>query len=171
VPAFLANLFAIALAAWLWGQIGHLRASRLRRGISRSLAVLVVLLATWWGTASIDAKPTWEDFDAGAFIERLGKEPMLLDFTADWCPSCKALEYTTLNDKRMSELRDKYKLRTIKVDLTRKGTLGEELLKALDSTSIPVIALFPKGEGARRPIVLRDLVTPAQLEEAADKAF
>ena len=171
IPAFLFNLFAVALAAWLWGQIGHLRASRLRRGVSRVLAVGVVLLATWWGSASLHAETSWENFEPESFIELLGKEPLLLEFTADWCPSCKALEHTTLNDKRMADLRSKYKLRTIKVDLTRNAEPGKELLRALDSTSIPVIALFPKGEGAKKPTVLRDLVTPSQLEEAAEKTF
>lgn len=171
IPAFLFNLFAVALAAWLWGQIGHLRASRLRRGISRVLAVGVVLLATWWGSASLRAETSWESFEPERFIELLGKEPLLLEFTADWCPSCKALEHTTLNDKRMASLRGKYKLRTIKVDLTRNAEPGKELLRALDSTSIPVIALFPKGEGAKKPTVLRDLVTPTQLEEAAERTF
>ncbi len=171
IPAFLFNLFAVALAAWLWGQIGHLRASRLRRGISRSLAVGVILLATWWGGASLQAETSWETFEPERFIELLGKEPLLLEFTADWCPSCKALEHTTLSEKRMSGLRSRYNMRTIRVDLTRDSKAGKELLKALDSTSIPVVALFPKGEGARRPLVLRDLITSKQLEEAAARIF
>ena len=171
IPAFLFNLFAVALAAWLWGQIGHLRASRLRRGLSRVLAMLVVLLATWWGSSAIQAETSWEAFEPDKFIGMVGKEPMLLEFTADWCPSCKALEHTTLSENRITALRQKYKIRTIKVDLTRDAEAGKELLRALDSTSIPVIALFPAGEGAKNPVVLRDLVTPKQLEEAAANVF
>lgn len=171
IPAFLFNLFAVALAAWLWGQIGHLRASRLRRGISRVLAVAVVVLAAWWGNASIHPDTSWEPFDPENFSAVLGKEPLLLEFTADWCPSCKALEHTTLTKKRMADLRKKYNVRTIRVDLTRDAAIGKELLKALNSTSIPVLALFPKGESAKQPLVLRDLVTPKQLKEAASRAF
>ena len=171
IPAFLFNLFAMALAAWLWGQIGHLRASRLRRGLSRVIAVAVVTLAAWWGSASIHPDTTWESFDPENFTASLGKEPLLLEFTADWCPSCKAIEHTTLTKKRMADLRKKYNVRTIKVDLTRDAGAGKELLKALNSTSIPVLALFPKGESARQPLVLRDLVTPKQLKEAASRAF
>lgn len=171
VPAFLFNLFAVAFACWLWGQIGHLRASRLRRFISRSVAITVVLLAAWWGSYSIQTDQSWEKFDPQTFSELLGKQPILLEFTADWCPSCKALEYTTLNKTRMADLRRRYNVRTIRVDLTRDDEAGKELLKALDSTSIPVLALFPIGENSRQPVVLRDLVTPAQLEEAASATF
>jgi thiol:disulfide interchange protein DsbD len=173
IPAFLFNLFAIAFAAWLWGQIGHLRASRPRRALARSVAALVVFLAVLGGGYSVQSDTAWESFDPQTFTEILGKEPVLLEFTADWCPSCKALEYTTLNKTRMADLRRRYNVRTIRVDLTRKNTfdVGAELLKALDSTSIPVLALFPAGENSRQPVVLRDLVTPAQLEEAAFATF
>ena len=171
IPPFLFNLFAVALASWLWGQIGHLRASNLRRGLSRVAAIAIVALAVWWGMASLNPDSTWEPFDPDTFAATLGKEPLLLEFTADWCPSCKAIEHTTLTKKRMADLRRKYNVRTIRVDLTRDAGAGKELLKALDSTSIPVVALFPKGESARQPLVLRDLVTPKQLKEAASRAF
>ena len=171
VPAFLFNMFAVALAAWLWGQIGHLGASTLRRSIARVLAVSVVSLTLWWGSTATQVDGTWETFEPDTFAELLGKEPLLLEFTADWCPSCKALEHTTLNKKRMASLRHKYNVRTIRVDITRDAEAGKELLKALGSGSIPVLALFPKGEGAKKPVVLRDLVTPSQLKEAASDVF
>jgi len=174
LPPFLFTLFSVAFACWLWGQIGHLRAGRLRRIITRVVAVSVVLLSVWWGSYAIRTDTTWEAFDPQTFAELLGKQPLLLEFTADWCPSCKVLEYTTLNKTRMADLRRRYNVRTIRVDLTRDegaGRYGKELLKALGSTSIPVLALFPAGEHARQPVVLRDLVTPAQLEEAAAATF
>lgn len=171
VPAFLFTLFAVALAAWLWGQIGHLGASRTRRAISRVAAVCVLLSAGWLAYVSINPDNTWEPFDPETFAETLGNEPLLLDFTADWCPSCKALEHTTLSKPRMDDLRRKYNVRTIRVDLTRDADAGNALLRALDSTSIPVLALFPKGDKAKQPVVLRDLVTPKQLEDAASATY
>jgi thiol:disulfide interchange protein DsbD len=138
------------------------------------LAVAVVLLSVWWGSYAIRTDTAWESFDPQIFAELLGKEPLLLEFTADWCPSCKVLEYTTLNETRMADLRRRYNVRTIRVDLTRDegaARYGKELLKALGSSSIPLLALFPVGENARQPVVLRDLITPAQLEEAAAATF
>jgi len=175
LPPFLFTLFAVAFACWLWGQVGHLRASPLRRFIARVTAVTVVVLAVWGGSYVIRTdNSAWEAFDPHTFTELLGKEALLLEFTADWCPSCKVLEYTTLNETRMADLRRRYNVRTIRVDLTRDegaGRYGKELLRALGSTSIPVLALFPVGENAHQPVVLRDLVTPAQLEGAAAATF
>jgi thiol:disulfide interchange protein DsbD len=171
VPAFLMNMFAIAFAAWLWGQIGHLGASTLRRCIARVLAALIVALALWWGKISLQTDVAWEPFDPVVFSEILGKDPLLVEFTADWCPSCKALEHTTLNETRMARLRERYKMRTIRVDMTRDAEIGKELLKSLGSGSIPVLALFPKGEASKKPLVLRDIITPSQLKEALSDMF
>ena len=62
-------------------------------------------------------------------------------------------------------------MRTIRVDLTRNDKAGQALLEALGSTSIPVLALFPQGEGAKQPVILRDIVTPRQLKNALRETF
>jgi thiol:disulfide interchange protein DsbD len=172
VAPFLYNLLAVAAAAWLWGSIGHLRAGRTRRYVARAAACCLLLVSVTWGLhAAAPPDRTWEKFNAERFLEDLGKYPMLLDFTADWCPSCKALEYATLSPGRMEDLRGRYNVRTIKVDLTRDAAAGNELLKALRGAGIPLLALFPAGEKAFRPVILRDLVTPGQLREAARVVF
>ncbi|MDR3175594.1 MAG: thioredoxin family protein [Desulfovibrio sp.] len=170
-PAFLVCLFALALAAWLWGQVGRPGAGRAGRIAARICALCVLALAVFFALGSGGRDQTWERFEPELFFSVLGKEPLLLDFTADWCPSCKAMEYTTLRKSRMEDLRNRYKVRTIKVDLTRDADAGRDLLKALQSASIPVLALFPKGEGARRPVLLRDIVTPGQLDAAAQSVY
>ena len=89
-----------------------------------------------------------------------------MEFTADWCPSCKVLERTVLTPERLDALADRYGLRLVRVDLTRPDPDGEALLRALGSVSIPVTAIFPRGFLAKSPLVLRDLYTIRQLEAA-----
>ena len=48
---------------------------------------------------------------------------------------------------------------------------GIRLLEALGSKSIPLTALFPAGEQASSPLVLRDVYTAGTLEDAMEKAF
>ncbi|WP_300686942.1 thioredoxin family protein, partial [uncultured Bilophila sp.] len=108
----------------------------------------------------------WEPFRPETFQSLLKKEPLLLDFTADWCPSCKFLEQTVLTPKRLRSLQERYGLRLIKVDLTRPDPEAQALLRALDSVSIPVTAIFPKGLLSNSPLVLRDLYTSGQLDQA-----
>ena len=59
----------------------------------------------------------------------------------------------------------------VRVDLTDPDAFAMRLLDALGSRSIPLTALFPAGEGARNPVVLRDVYTAGQLEDAAERAF
>jgi thiol:disulfide interchange protein DsbD len=110
----------------------------------------------------------WEPFSPEAFAQALGQESVLLEFTADWCPNCKALELTTLSSERLRAWRTRYDLRLIRVDMTRRDPQREALLRALGSISIPLTAVFPAGSDWRRPFVLRDLYAPAELEKVLD---
>lgn len=168
---YLIILVSIAFAAWLWGQIGSLHASTLRRVIARTTAVLVLGGSIYAAQGTLHKDMEWEPFSVALLTEILGKEPIMLEFTADWCPNCKVLEHTTLQKEYMNRLRERYKMRTIRVDLTRFDEQGFALLEELGSKSLPFIALFPAGENAHKPVVLRDIVTTRQLKDAMKTAF
>ena len=44
------------------------------------------------------------------FVSDLGNKPMLVEFTADWCPNCKFLESTVYTEKNMAALKKRYGL-------------------------------------------------------------
>lgn len=75
----------------------------------------------------------------------------MVEFTADWCPSCKFLEQTVLTPKRLHAITERYGLRLIKVDLTRPDPEAQALLRAIGSVSIPVTAHFPQGPPLKQP--------------------
>ena len=108
----------------------------------------------------------WESFTTETFFAALGHELILVQFTADWCPNCKALEMTTLNPARLRDWQQRHKVRLFKLDMTLPGPDQERLLRALNSISIPLTALFPAGDQARSPVILRDVYTPSRLEAA-----
>ena len=161
----LAALLVIGLAAWLWGRWGGLRASIRQKIFTGVIAALMVGGAVWWSVQPAPSAP-WQTFQADSFRSLLRKEPLLVEFTADWCPSCKFLEQTVLTPRTLTGLRERYGLRLIKVDLTRPDAEAQALLRAIGSVSIPVTAIFPAGDAAGSPIVLRDLYTAEQLENA-----
>ncbi|MEG1610931.1 MAG: thioredoxin family protein, partial [Bilophila sp.] len=97
----LVTLLVASLAAWIWGQWGGLRASGRQKAFTGGLAVLMVASAIWWSVQP-PAKPApWERFDPQTFRTALHTEPLLVEFTADWCPSCKVLERTVLTPARL----------------------------------------------------------------------
>lgn len=160
------TLLVAALAAWIWGQWGGLRASGRQKAFTGTLAVLMVASAIWWSVQPPAAVAPWQPFSVSSFRAVLAKQPLLVEFTADWCPSCKVLERTVLTPERLRSAIDRYGVRLIKVDLTRPSPEAQALLRSLGSVSIPVTAVFPQGDLSGSPIVLRDLYTPGQLEDA-----
>ncbi len=171
LPA-LAALWTTAAGAFLYGR-GALLAQSAARRLSMAVAALVVTGAglVFALAYTPPAEAQWEAYAPETFAARLGKENLVLDFTADWCPTCKVLERTVLTPARVTQWGERHKAVFMRVDLTRQTPPAMALLRALGSQSIPVVAFFPAGEKAAEPLVLRDLFTARQFEEALDRAF
>lgn len=167
----LSVLLVVALCAWLWGRYCGISAPPLRRRIV-GLACLGLLLASFmWVLRPVAPLPQWRDFSPQTFEAGLGKKPMLLEFTADWCPNCKFMEATVLTDERLRRLQARYNMELVRVDLTNANAYAVRLLEALGSKSIPLTALFPGGDMATAPLVLRDVYGSESLEQAMRDAF
>ncbi|WP_297229226.1 cytochrome c biogenesis protein CcdA [uncultured Desulfovibrio sp.] len=164
-------LLLVSLGAWLWGQFCGPTAPTLRRRLVGTLCLGILVAALVWVLRPVSPLPHWKDFSSKDFVAELGAKPLLLEFTADYCPNCKFLEATVLTDERLRSLRARYGMELVRVDLTNPDAFAMRLLDALGSRSIPLTALFPAGEGARSPVVLRDVYTANQLEDAAERAF
>ncbi len=111
-----------------------------------------------------NSKNLWTNFTNEFFHEQITNEIILLNFTADWCPTCKVIENTSLNDKNLQKLIEKHNVKLIKVDMTNQNNEHKELLKSLNSISIPLLAIFPTGIQAYSPIILRDIFTYNDIE-------
>ncbi|MFW5733607.1 MAG: protein-disulfide reductase DsbD family protein [Oceanidesulfovibrio sp.] len=166
----LVTLLVTGVGAWIWGQWTSLSDAPRRRLAIQALAVAVVVGGLVWSLAPRQ-DIQWPELELHEFREDLGEQAMMLDFTADWCPNCKALEATVLTDANVAAWQEEYGLRFYKVDLTLREPWEMELLESLGSKSIPVVAVIPAGAGVRTPLVLRDIFTTSQLEEALEETF
>ncbi len=171
LPKALVSLLLTAVAAWLWGQIGGPSAGPKRRFAARLAAAGLALFACFWPLRPDSADFAWQVYSEEQFRADFGNQAMLVDFTADWCPTCKVMEAATLTPERMADWQARYSLRAVRVDLTRDNPAGLTLLRRLGSASIPLVAIFPAGEKAKTPLVLRDVVTPGQMGEALENAL
>jgi thiol:disulfide interchange protein DsbD len=171
LPAHMAKTLAILLPALLALLI--LRLAKKIRKTPPILPVLIypALLAALLFFAALPAKRSaqWVDFDPASFEAQLSNTAMLVQFTADWCPNCKALEHTVLRDSNMAALAEKHSLTLVRADLTRPAPDAQNLLRSLGSISIPLTAIFPKGEQAYSPLILRDIYTLSQLKAALEQ--
>lgn len=164
-------LWLCGVLAWLWGRFAGFNASRTQRILVRLLCILCLAGALWWVQKPAAQPVAWQTFSVENFTKNVGKRPLLVDFTADWCPNCKVLEKTTLSSQTLRALAQAYGLVLIQVDMTEKNPAGEALLHALGSHSIPVVAIFPAGAEQKKPLVLRDIFSAKQLKEALHDAL
>lgn len=167
----LSVLLVVALCAWLWGRFCSLSAPPVRRRILGAAGCVLLCFAVVWVLRPVTPLPQWRDFTPEYFTANLGKKPLLLEFTADWCPNCKFLEATVLTGEHMRDWKARYGMELLRVDLTRPNAYAVRLLEMLGSKSIPLTALFPAGERAAQPLVLRDIYTAEDLERALAQAF
>jgi Thiol:disulfide interchange protein len=158
----LAPLWALTLGAWLWMRT-RTSAPTSRWSVRAASLALLVALVVWTTPSRIEIDP-WQSFDPVMLQQQIGNDLIFIDFTADWCPTCKVLEATVLTPENIIRWKREYDITFIKVDLTERNMEGESLLQALGSMSIPTAALFSPGENSASPLVLRDLYTQSQLE-------
>jgi suppressor for copper-sensitivity B len=94
---------------------------------------------------------------------------VLVDFSADWCASCKVLEATVLHTKPVEQAIAAAGVATMYADFTRYPPEIKNTIHALRSNGVPVIAIFP-GDRPYEPIVFRGGYTQSGLIAALEKA-
>lgn len=167
----LSVLLVVALCAWLWGRFCSVSAPPLRRRLVGAAGCLLLCASVVWVLRPAPPLAQWRDFSPETFTASLGERPMLLEFTADWCPNCKFLEATVLTGERLRTWQARYGMDLVRVDLTQPNAYAVRLLEMLGSKSIPLTALFPAGDAASAPLVLRDIYSAPMLDEALKTAF
>ena len=73
-------------------------------------------------------------------IVRSAGRPVMLDFYADWCVSCKEMEHLTFSDPRVSARLDRMLL--LQVDVTQNSPADRALLKSFNLFGPPGILFF-----------------------------
>ncbi|MFZ5831437.1 MAG: cytochrome c biogenesis protein CcdA [Planctomycetota bacterium] len=110
---------------------------------------------------------TRRDLDAHIAANRT----VLVEFTADWCLTCKGLEAYVLNTEGVQQRVQDNGVVTLKADWTNRDPEVTEMLVLLTGAKqVPTLAIFPAGR-PNEPIVFdRGGYTQQDLLEALDRA-
>ena len=168
-----ALLLGVGAACWLISRT-PLTAELGDRLQSWALAGAVVLLASIVSFGWLYAKDTpldWQPFSLAKLQQVAVDEgrTVLVDFSADWCITCKALEKTVLHTERVKQAIADSGAVTMYGDYTDYPPEIERTIRALKSNGVPVIAIFP-GDRPYEPIVFRDGYTAHGLITALKQA-
>ena len=187
-----AFLLTIGMSLWIVGRFATLGAGRLRSLITWVAALAIGLLgyvlfleslldvrSVIAGESSVLAGGRtgasegirWEPFSLAKLEEYLDAEDaVFLDFTAEWCLTCKVNEKTVLADDTVVEKLRSTQIITVKADWTNRNPDITRLLAKFGRSGVPLYVVFPKGR-PREPIVLPEVITPGIVIDALDRAF
>ncbi len=95
------------------------------------------------------------------------QKAVVLEFTAEWCLNCHALEQAVLHSPRIVDLLRQEQVVPIKVDLTGNNTEGNQKLVDIGNRTIPLIVVYDRQGGE---VFRSDAYTVDQLAKAIQKA-
>lgn len=183
-----AFLLCLGVSCWLVGRFATLTATRTRSVITWGAAILIAAGGYWFFLENVlDVRHAlagppstagttggegirWEPFSLSTLEAKLQeRNPVFLDFTAEWCLTCKVNERTVLADREVVRKLRTEGLVTMKADWTNRNPDITRLLQKFGRSGVPLYVLFPAGRPTQ-PIVLPEVITPGIVIEAIDKA-
>lgn len=161
MAVLLLALLTAGLASWVYGHWGTSMTSRTRRlGSGAALLVMLSAGALAYQASQIDrSADRWQSYSP-ELVDRLVAEgqPVFLDFTADWCTSCKANELVTLSRADVQAAFESRGVALVKGDWTKKDPVITAALAKFGRAGVPLYVLYP-GDG-QEPIVLPEVLFP-----------
>lgn len=182
-------LIAISFATWLVNSFTSLRSKPSTIYGMWGMALLVVAMSFYLCYASqpgygliaqqqklLDNLPEsasaiqWRPYkEADLNSAVAGNKTVMLDFTADWCLTCKVNERTVLQSAPVIDKLKALKVVTMKVDWTTQDPVITKLLNKFNRSGVPLYVIFP-AKNATAPIVLPEVITPDLVVEKLNEA-
>ena len=177
-----AFLLCLALGAWLLGSWVDLRSSG-RQRLAAWTAALVIAIAGYFiflrpllvqsvggqavaSTADVD----WEAFEVERVEAHIAAgRTVFIDFTAEWCWTCKVNERTVLADADLRARFEELDVALVKADWTSRNPEITDMLRAFGRSGVPLYVIFPGGR-PERPLILPEVITAGIVLEYLERA-
>lgn len=94
---------------------------------------------------------TWRtDLDAAFAEAKQTNKPLLLDFTADWCPPCKMMKRQTFSQQKVKDYVEANYI-PVRLDMTQRNAATQQLGGRFSIQYLPTfLVLSPDGKEQRR---------------------
>ena len=175
IIAFAGFLLCVGLACWVYGAFCG------PTGRHRFLALGIVAALCLGGGwhflgqkfAHAGKKDTngidWVPFSQARLQAELAAgRSVFLDFTADWCITCKFNERTAIDTALVRALFDSKKVVPMKADWTNANPEITAALQSFGRVGVPFYVIYPSGSG-NTPVVLPELLTESILADALNR--
>ncbi len=180
-----AFLLCLALALWIYGSFCGPVSKPRTRYVSLLLALLLAGWGTWYfgivkfgaSARSADSGQVqdkdgipWVPFTQKSLDALLSdQKAVFLDFTADWCISCKFNERTAIDRPAVRAALAEAGIVPMKADWTNSNPEITAALAAFGRVGVPFYVIYPAGR-ANDPIILPEILTEQIVLDAIAKA-
>lgn len=170
--AIATGLIVLAISGLWWigrrQRAGRGRAWAPLAPLAAGMAVALVVLPVAETGASAARVETSERFSVERLAElRSAERPIFVDFTADWCLTCKVNERIAIDRPETHAAFEQAGVVTLVGDWTRGDPEITRFLAAHGRNSIPFYLFYEPGQ---KPQVLPQVLTPGMLQELAAQA-
>ncbi|RYG15032.1 MAG: DUF255 domain-containing protein, partial [Caulobacteraceae bacterium] len=167
---------ALGFAAWLWGRMQAARAQGRSPWLQGGTSLLAVVAALSLTVAAVATPRTTDAATDSASLPsqpwsaqtvnaaRAAGRPVLVNFTADWCVSCKINERTALGSPKVAEALARANAVYLKADWTRRDDVIARELQIHGRSGVPLYLLYTPGEP--EPRILPQLLTEGIVVDA-----
>ncbi|MFN2425600.1 MAG: protein-disulfide reductase DsbD family protein [Candidatus Binatia bacterium] len=181
VLGLLLALLLGSMAAWLGGHFDGGRARTVARALGGLCLVAAAFLAVSAASpgASTVAKVSaaddsggvsWLSWDPDAIDgHRRDGRVVFVDFTADWCLSCKVNERVALAGDEFADTIRTHEAIVMKADWTRADPRITDALASFGRSGVPLYVVYPRNLSLE-PIVLPQILTPGIVRDALARA-
>ena len=174
---FCAFLLCLAFACWLLGSFCGPLTSATKRTATLLLILATLSIGGWYflgekfariGRESPD-RIAWVPFsEAKIQAELAAGRSVFVDFTADWCITCKFNERTAIDTPTIRALLKEKNITPLKADWTNANPEITAALKSFGRVGVPFYIIYPASNPAA-PIILPELLSESLLADALKK--
>jgi thiol:disulfide interchange protein DsbD len=159
----LACFLILAIAGWVLGKWPAKWGSAIA-----AIVIIACALALPLRKPAVETM-SWQPYTAATFqAARASGKPVFVDFSADWCLSCKFNEATVLRSAEVEKKLREDNVQLLKADWTKYDPEITRQLTAVDRSGVPTYVIYPPGANSNAD-VLPELLTKDIVLRALDK--
>ena len=160
--SLLLNLIFLAMGFWFLNNIKQGILSKWFFRLIIIIALIYPFIHLYQKNSKDSASITWKSFSIKEMEDlRSEGQAIFINFTAEWCLTCKFNERVTFKNKKVIQFFKEQNIHALKGDWTNKNPEITTVLNRYQRSGIPFYLYFPAaGEGKTTSIILPEILTP-----------